>query len=181
MKNETAAGRRSSAGASRVLGIDPGLAKVGWGIVDEQAGRLTSIACGVIKTSSGTSHCVRLETIHAELTRIIEEFRPMVAAIEEVFQGKSVRSALLAGEGRGVCILAAAQRQLKVHEYPATVVKLAVTGNGRAAKVQVQSMIDRLLGPARDSDSLDASDALAVALTHIQRCGSVRAGTLVLR
>ena len=89
--------------------------------------------------------------------------------MEEIFQGKSPRSALLSGEGRGGCILAGALAGLRVVEFPASVVKLSVTGNGRAAKVQVQAMVVRLLGLTKPPTPHDASDALAVAITYMQR------------
>ncbi len=152
-----------------VLGIDPGLANVGWGVIDGSGPFLRMLGHGSIQTSSELPHSERLLKIYNGLVQVIEEYRPGVMAVEEVFQGKSPRSALLSGEGRGGCILAGALAGLRVVEFPATVVKLSVTGNGRAAKVQVQAMVARLLNLAKPPSPHDASDALAVAITFLQR------------
>ncbi len=157
-----------------ILGIDPGLANVGWGVVKDSAPSLELVAHGCIRTTRERAHAERLLAIYRGLREAIEEFRPSVMAVEEVFQGRNPRSALLSGEGRGACLLAWALSGLRVVEYPATVVKVALTGNGRAAKVQVQAMVTRLLGLCSPPTPQDASDALAVAITFLQRGPSMR-------
>lgn len=151
-----------------VLGVDPGLARAGWGVI-RGGPSLSLIGYGSIETASRESHSKRLLTIFEALQEVIRRHRPRVMAVEEVFQGKNARSAMLLGEGRGACILAAAERRIPVVEYPASVVKMAVTGNGRAAKTQVQSMVHRILSLDALPRPYDASDALAVALTHFSR------------
>ncbi|MEM7166073.1 MAG: crossover junction endodeoxyribonuclease RuvC [Planctomycetota bacterium] len=159
----------------RVLGIDPGLAYVGWGVIAQDsragAGRASFrlIDCGCLQTTTNMPHAERLLHVFHGLGAVIAKHRPTAAAVEEVFQGKSPKSALLAGEGRGACILAAATHDLTVVEYPATVVKQAVTGNGRAVKQQVQSMVQRLLALDELPTPHHAADALAIAITHLQR------------
>lgn len=154
-----------------VLGCDPGLARAGWGLIEVDGSRLRALGHGAIETSRDDSHAERLLTIHRELRTVIEDARPEVMAVEEVFQGKNARSALLLGEGRGACILTAAACGLRVIEYPAAVVKRALTGNGRAAKSQVAAMVCRILGLRETPQPHDAADALAVAITHAQRDG----------
>ena len=152
-----------------VLGVDPGIAKMGWGIIDGTGPSFRLVEYGSLKTPSDQPHAERLRAIYLELERVITEHRPGVMAVEEVFQGRNARSALLAGEGRGACILAGANAGISVVEIAASVVKLGVTGTGRASKVQVQAMVRRLLGLAETPRPADAADALAVALTYAQR------------
>ncbi len=161
--------RSGSSSVDRVLGVDPGLAKAGWGVVVRTGRDLTHEGYGVIRTSTDQSHADRLLTVYRGLQAVIEEYRPTILAVEEVFQGKSPRSALLAGEGRAACILSGAIAGLPVVEYAATSIKQAVTGSGRASKIQVQSMVALLLSLAAPPQPHDAADALAVALTHLQR------------
>ncbi len=152
-----------------VLGVDPGLAKMGWGIIDGTGPSFRLLEYGSVKTPSDLPHAQRLRAIYEELREVIDRHNPGVMAIEEVFQGRNAKSALLAGEGRGACILAGALAGLPVVEISASVVKLGVTGNGRASKSQVQAMVRRLLGLKTDPRPADAADALAVALTYAQR------------
>ena len=152
-----------------VLGVDPGLAKMGWGVIDGTGPSFRLVEYGSVRTSADQPHADRLRAIYDELTRVIAEHRPGVMAIEEVFQGRNAQSALLAGEGRGACILAGANAGLAVHPLAASVVKLGVTGTGRASKPQVQAMVRRILGLEKPPRPADAADALAVALTYAQR------------
>lgn len=158
-----------SRATARILGIDPGLARVGWGVIECTAREQRLIAFGAVSTGRSTPHAERLLQVYQGVQTIIIEHEPEAVAVEEVFQGKNPRSAFLAGEGRGACILAAATRSLPVVEYPATVVKQAITGNGRAAKQQVQAMVQRLLILPEIPKPHDAADALAIALTHARR------------
>lgn len=168
---------------ARVLGIDPGLARVGWGVVERAgpAGARQGFACvayGSVQTRNTDSHAERLLTVFQAIQAVIDRYGPATAAVEEVFQSRSPRSAFLAGEGRGACVLAAATKGLRVVEYPPPGVKLAVTGNGRAHKQQVQAMVQRLLDLPGLPRPHDAADALAIAIAHLQRGG---AGRLALR
>ncbi|MGE3163832.1 MAG: crossover junction endodeoxyribonuclease RuvC [Planctomycetota bacterium] len=158
-----------TAHGAHVLGIDPGLAKVGWGVIEVLPRGFRYVACGCIKTSRELAHAERLLAVFVGVQRVVQEYSPQAVAVEEVFQGKNPRSAFLAGEGRSACILAAALGGLRVVEFPATVVKLAVTGNGRAGKHQVQAMVQRLLELPDLPRPHDAADALALALTFGQR------------
>lgn len=159
----------SGPAAGRILGIDPGLARAGWSVIEGSGACARVIEYGTISTGRDLPHADRLLRIFRGLQEVIERHRPEVMAVEEVFQGKSPKSSFLAGEGRGACILAGATAGLRVVEYPAAVVKVCITGNGRAAKVQVQAMVRRLLGLPEPPRPHDAADALAVALTHMRR------------
>lgn len=154
---------------TRILGVDPGLAKMGWGVIDRVGPSFQLVEYGSLKTPADLPHAKRLRSVYCELQEVIERHQPQVMAIEEVFQGKNARSALVAGEGRGACILAGANAGLPVVEISASVVKLGVTGTGRAAKGQVAAMVRRLLNLEDEPKPADAADALAVALTHAQR------------
>lgn len=149
----------------RVLGIDPGLERTGWGIIDHQGSRLTFIAAGVIKSKSTETMAVRLCRIDAELTKVIEAYKPGTAAIEETFVNTNSASSLKLGQARGVAILSPARFGLEVAEYAANTVKKSVVGAGHAAKDQVGMMIKVLL-PTSGELEADAADALAVAICH---------------
>ncbi len=148
----------------RILGIDPGLNRTGYGVVEIAGSRLSSLAAGVIRVPPGELH-QRLGTILALLTEVIRETRPQVATIEKVFVSINPKSTLLLGQARGAAICAAVNAGLAVHEYAALQIKQAVVGFGQADKRQVQSMVQRLL--ALDAlPSSDAADALACAICH---------------
>jgi crossover junction endodeoxyribonuclease RuvC len=149
----------------RVLGIDPGLERTGWGIIDHQGSRLTFIAAGVIKSKSTETMAVRLCRIDAELTKVIEAYKPDTSAIEETFVNSNSASSLKLGQARGVAILSPARFGLEVAEYAANTVKKSVVGAGHAAKDQVGMMIKVLL-PTSGELEADAADALAVAICH---------------
>jgi crossover junction endodeoxyribonuclease RuvC len=159
---------------TRILGIDPGSRFTGYGIIDSERGKCRVVSSGRIATGAGDM-APRLALIDAQLTALIAEFSPQEAAFEEVFVSKNLRSALVLGQARGVALCAAARASLPVAEYAATQVKLAVTGTGRAEKEQVQHMV-RILLNLQGKLLADASDALAVALTHAQ-VRSTRAAT----
>jgi len=152
---------------TRVLGIDPGSQRTGFGLLDDKEGRLGYVACGVIVAMSGTIP-ERLHKIFTGLTEVIEHYHPDVCAIERVFFAHNADSALKLGQARGVALVAAASAQLAVHEYTALQIKKASVGVGHAAKGQVQHMMRVLLGLSA-SPSPDAADALACALCHIHR------------
>ncbi len=148
-----------------ILGIDPGLNKTGWGIISFEKNVLKYIASGTIKTSTKDNICVRLATISEGIKKVITEYDPDCAAIEETFVNNNARSSLALGQARGAAILTLAQNKLDVAEYAATLVKKTVTGNGHAEKTQIAAMVKMLL-PASEADTADAADALAVAICH---------------
>lgn len=154
----------------RILGIDPGSRATGYGIIEEQGGRLRFVACGVIRTKSGDSLPVRLQTIYEGLCGVISTHKPDEAAVEDVFMSVNPRSALKLGQARGAAVVAATSNKLPVFEYSAKHVKLGVVGYGQAGKEQVQQMICILLHLA-STPSSDAADALAVAVCHANRRG----------
>ncbi len=148
----------------RILGIDPGLQRTGWGVIDVDGNRLTHVAHGVIKTVAAASLAERLRTIFDELDRLIVLWKPLTAAVEETFMNNNPASALKLGQARGAAMLAPACAGLPVGEYPANLIKKSVVGAGHADKAQVQAMIKILL-PGVEAAS-DAADALAVAICH---------------
>jgi crossover junction endodeoxyribonuclease RuvC len=152
----------------RVLGIDCGSEYTGFGVVEESAERKLICHCtGAIKLKSGTPMAAKLRKIFTDLTAIIAEHRPEVAAIEDVFYAVNVKTALKLGQVRGVAMLAASSGGLQVAEYSPLSIKSAVVGYGRAEKHQVQQMVMRLLNLAEPPTPMDASDALAIAICHI--------------
>ena len=148
----------------RILGIDPGLNRTGYGVVEAAGPRLSFVAAGVIKVPAGDLH-QRLGTILRSLADVIRETQPHVATIEKVFVNVNPQSTLLLGQARGAAICAAVTEGLVVHEYAALRIKQAVVGFGGADKRQVQSMVQRLLALDRAPTS-DAADALACAICH---------------
>lgn len=155
----------------RVLGIDPGTTTTGWGIIESSGNQSRHIANGCIRTKPGEPLAQRLGAIFRELTRIISQHQPQIAAVEEIFVSRNVQSALKLGHARGVAIAAAHNQGLAIHEYTALQVKKSVVGYGRAEKHQVQEMMRMLLNmPAIPPQ--DAADALAAALCHIHHASS---------
>lgn len=151
-------------GFARILGIDPGLRLTGFGVIDSDGSRLRYVASGVIRIPTGTLP-PRLKTIHDGIAEIIERYRPDSAVAEIVFVNVNPQSTLLLGQARGAAITTLVAGGLTVHEYTALQVKQAVTGYGRAAKSQIQHMVQRLLAlPA--APATDAADALACAICH---------------
>ncbi|MBI2981424.1 MAG: crossover junction endodeoxyribonuclease RuvC [Deltaproteobacteria bacterium] len=151
----------------RVLGIDPGSAVTGYGIVEKTGSQFRHVDNGTVRTSRSSSFPRRLQEIFFEIGELILRSRPDVMAVEEVFFAKNPMSALKLGESRGVALLAAAQHNLTVHEYSTREVKQAVTGYGQASKEQIQKMVRQLL-KLPEVATEDASDALAVAICHLQ-------------
>jgi crossover junction endodeoxyribonuclease RuvC len=148
----------------RILGIDPGLNRTGFGVIDARGDRLTCIDAGVIRVPAGEL-AARLGVILRELTAVIAAHRPQLAVVEQVFVNVNPKATLLLGQARGAALCAAVAGGLPVHEYSALAVKQSVVGTGRATKEQVQMMIARLL--ALDAEpQADAADALACAVCH---------------
>jgi len=161
--------------STRILGIDPGSRYTGYGVIETAAGKNRHLACGRINATVGEMP-ERLLKILLGLGEVIAEFQPQEVALEEVFVNKNISSALVLGQARGAAICAVAQAGLPLAEYAAAQVKLALVGNGRAEKQQVQHMVKILLN-LRETLAADASDALAVALTHAHvRSTKMRSG-----
>jgi crossover junction endodeoxyribonuclease RuvC len=150
----------------KIIGIDPGLANTGFGVIEftGQASRL--LAAGDIVTRAGEHLPLRLKTIHDRLAAAIEEWKPDAAAIENLYFCTNVRTAISVAQGRGVCILATAAADIPLAEYTPLQIKLAVAGYGKATKQQVQKMVKAILGLRELPASSHSADAIAVALCH---------------
>lgn len=167
-------------GPLKVMGIDPGLTRMGFGVVEETGGKLRPLACGTLRTSPGQTTSARLMSLYEQLRAVVHQWRPQVIAAERLFFSANASSAVPAIQASGIGLLLAAQSGTEVHEYTPLQVKMAVVGNGVATKKQVQYMVDRLLGGAQTPDSADAGDALAVAITHLssRRLNSIKTRAL---
>ena len=150
----------------RILGLDPGTATTGYGIVDAEDGEFTAVTYGVIKTPAKMPMPQRLQIIHQELQQLLEEYKPDTVGIEEVFFGRNVTTAITVGQARGVLLLTLANAGLPIGEYSPPKIKDAVTGYGKADKAQVQLMVRNLLDLEETPRPDDAADGLAVAITH---------------
>lgn len=169
MRDPAAGASRGPAGTT-VLGIDPGTAVTGYGVVRRGAdGALSLLECGVIRTDAGAPLPERLRDIHLGVLEVIERTRPDAMAVEGVFYAKNARTSVVLGHARGAVLLAAALRDLSVAEYPPAEVKSAVVGAGRATKGQVGLMVQRLLKLRDVPRPHDAADGIAIALCHCFR------------
>jgi crossover junction endodeoxyribonuclease RuvC len=158
-----------------VLGIDPGLAATGYGVVAQRGGRLLALDGGVIGTPVGEQPAARLAALHRRLCALLEEHAPAAVALEALYFGQNVRTAFAVGQARGAALLAAGQHGVPCADYTPQQVKSAVCGSGRAAKGQVQDMVKRLLA-LRDPPAPDhAADALAVAICHLNQAPLTKA------
>lgn len=156
----------------RVLGIDPGTAVLGYGLVEGGRGTATRlIECGVVRTAARSPLAARLHLIHAELADLIARLTPDVLAVEGIFYGKNVRTTITLGHTRGVILLAGEEAGLVIMEYAPTVVKRTVVGRGAAGKAQVGYMVAQLLRLRTAPRPADAADAVALALTHLLKTG----------
>jgi crossover junction endodeoxyribonuclease RuvC len=151
----------------RVLGIDCGSRVTGYGVIDSNGADCIYVCCGAIRSKSSDPLADRLKTIYSGIVQIIRELEPEAAAFESLFYATNVQSALKLGHVRGVSMFAAAEANLPIYEYSPLEVKSAVTGYGRAEKLQVQQMVRALLKLNAPPEPYDASDALAVAICHI--------------
>jgi crossover junction endodeoxyribonuclease RuvC len=152
-----------------VLGIDPGTACTGWGVVAAGSSRLRALADGVIETASSLALERRLVLIHARVGELLDEHRPQALALEELYFGANARTAFAVGQARGVVLLAAATRGVPQRSYTPQQVKAAVCGSGRADKAQVARMVARLLSLDARPRPDHATDALAVAICDLNR------------
>jgi len=148
-----------------ILGIDPGLADTGYGLIKKQGQELKMIAYGSIKTSAKDDFLKRLDKIHLELTKIIKKYKPQKVAVEQLFFCKNVKTALLVGQARGVCLMTIAENKLPIDEFTPLQIKLALTSYGKADKRQVGQMVKILLKLKSVPKPDDAADALATAIT----------------
>ena len=149
----------------RILGIDPGLRRTGWGVIDIAGNRLSYVACGSLATDDKAALAVRLVAIHDGLQRVVAEFAPDEAAVENTFVNKDASATLKLGQARGIAMLVPAIAGLPVAEYAPNLVKKTIVGAGHGEKAQVRMMIGVLL-PKADPKSEDAADALAIAVCH---------------
>jgi len=149
----------------RILGIDPGLRRTGWGLIEVEGNRLVFVGCGSVEPAEGLPLARRLLAIHQGLAAVLDDFRPAEAAVEQTFVNKDGVATLKLGQARGVAMLAPAQFGIPVAEYAPNQVKKAVVGAGHADKNQILMMLKILL-PKAEPKSADAADALAIAITH---------------
>ena len=160
-----------------VMGVDPGVANTGFGVVRVAGGSMSAVDGGVIEAPPEESTEKRLARIHDELAELIGWHEPAALALEDVYFGRNVRSAIGVGQARGVALLAAAKRGISCFDYTPQAVKTAVCGTGAAAKGQVQRMVGTLLGLPQPPESDHAADALAVAICHAAHAGTAAAIT----
>ena len=158
-----------------VLGIDPGTASTGYGVIESVGSRLRALSAGVIETHAGTPLERRLTEIHDHVGDLLDRFSPAAIAIEELYFGANVRTAFAVGQARGVVLLAAGERGVPSRSYTPQQVKDAVCGHGRAGKEQVGRMVARLLGLPASPSPDHAADALAVAICDVNRAPLARA------
>lgn len=151
----------------RILGIDPGTQRTGWGVVDRHGSKLVGVDAGVITAQSSKPLEERLRIIHDGLVEVVERHGPAVVAVESIFHAKYANAAIKLGHVRGVALLIAALRSLPVHDYPPSLVKRTVAGRGAADKRQLGMLVGSILG-LEEIPAADATDALAVAITHAQ-------------
>ena len=149
-----------------ILGIDPGFAITGYGVVDHTSNKFTVIDYGVVNTKAGELFSSRLEQIDAKIGEIVEKYRPDAMAIEELFFNNNAKTAIMAAHGRGVALLACSKRGVPCYEYTPLQVKQNVVGYGRAEKKQVQQMVKVILNLREIPKPDDAADALAIAICH---------------
>ncbi len=156
----------------RILGIDPGLRRTGWGVIDVDGNRLMYVACGSVVTGDRADLAVRLVQIHDGLSRVVEQYCPEEAAVEATFINKDGSATLKLGQARGVALLIPARAGIAVAEYAPNQVKKTIVGAGHGDKVQIRMMVGVLL-PKADPKSEDAADALAIAVCHAHHRQSV--------
>ncbi len=149
-----------------ILGVDPGVATTGYGLIEKKGSKLGYVECGTIQTPSQTSLSKRLHLLSKELSFLIERFSPAEMAVEELFFNSNTKTALTVGHARGVILLAGESQHLPVYSYTPLQVKTAVCGYGRCEKKQVQYMVKMLLNLPQIPRSDDAADALATAICH---------------
>lgn len=163
----------------RILGLDPGLRRTGWGVIECAGSRLTYIASGAVTSTPSETLAYRLRELFEGISGIIASFQPGEAAVEETFVNENPRSTLKLGQARGMALLAPAMQGIAVAEYTPNLIKKSVVGSGHAEKHQIEAMIGYLL-PKAKPDSADAADALAIAICHAHHRSSPAALALKL-
>ncbi len=161
----------------RVIGIDPGLRNMGWGVIDVDGPRLRHVANGICHSQPDGTLAGRLLDLHQQLTEVLARFAPVAAAVEQTFVNKDAVATLKLGSARGIALLVPAQAGLAVGEYAPNAVKKAVVGVGKAAKEQVEHMV-RMQLPGVEIEGPDAADALAIAICHAFHNQSARSMVL---
>jgi crossover junction endodeoxyribonuclease RuvC len=151
----------------KVLGIDPGTGRVGWGVVDHEGGKDTLIECGCFETKVNSELPERLHKIHIFLKDLITKFKPDILAVESLFFATNVKTAFDVGAARGVILLAGEEAKLPIFQYTPLQVKSSLVGYGQAEKHQIQFMVTKILHLKETPKPDDAADAIAIALTHI--------------
>jgi len=159
--------------AVRILGIDPGLRRTGWGLIESAGARLTFVAAGTIRPREDASLPDRLACLFTGLCDAIDTWAPVEAAVEQTFVNKDARATLKLGQARGAAIVACSVGRLAIHEYSANQIKQSLVGRGHASKTQIQHMV-RVLLNLREPPQADAADALAVAICHAHTHASLR-------
>jgi crossover junction endodeoxyribonuclease RuvC len=159
--------------AIRIIGIDPGLRRTGWGIIRAEGSRLSHVADGTLTSDDRANLAERLVQLYLQLLEVFQTYAPDEAAVEETFVNKDARATLKLGQARGMALLAPAQKGLRIAEYPPNLVKKTVTGTGHGEKHQIAAMIGFLLPKAR-FDSADEADALAIAICHASHRSTAR-------
>lgn len=157
----------------RILGIDPGLRRTGWGLITAKGTKLAYLACGVVTSDGDLPLALRLRELHEGITRIVEAHAPDEVAVEETFVNKDAQATLKLGHARAIALLVPALAGLPVSEYAANLIKKSVAGSGHADKGQIQAMVKFLL-PKAEFRLADAADALAIAVTHAHHRGHQR-------
>lgn len=157
---------------TRIIGIDPGLRNMGWGMIDVEGSRLMFVASGSVHSDAKLSLAERLRQLHDGLAEVIVRYAPQEAAVEETFVNTDPQATLKLGQARGIALLVPALAGLPVAEYGANKIKKTVVGAGHAEKTQVQMMVKMLL-PKSDAKTADAADALAIAICHAQHRGAI--------
>ena len=155
----------------RILGIDPGYAIMGYGILDYRGNKFTPVTYGSITTAAHTPDAERLKIIYEELSAIISEYQPEEAAIEKLFYNTNATTAIMVGEARGIAMLACAEAGVDISEYTPLEIKNSLTGYGRADKKQVQAMVKMILGLSEVPRPDDTADAIAAAICHAHHAG----------
>jgi crossover junction endodeoxyribonuclease RuvC len=154
----------------RIIGIDPGLRRTGWGVIESDGVRLSYVASGHVTSTDKEELSYRLRELYEGISGVLASFRPQEAAVEETFVNENAKATLKLGQARGMAMLAPAMKGLRVAEYPPNLIKKTVVGAGHADKKQIQMMVGMLLPKAR-FDSADEADALAIAICHANHRG----------
>jgi len=156
-----------------ILGIDPGTATTGYGVIETSTTEMKFVTCGAVRTKAGVAMPTRLLQLRKELKSIIKEFKPEAMVVEKLFFNRNAKTAMTVSQAKGVILLVAAEQGLDILEYTALQAKKELTGYGRAEKKQVEQAVKRHLNIRRKIKPDDAADALAIAICHVKKCQNV--------